>query len=268
MMGFAVVVGELIASSGAVFLQSALLGFMTSFLLTGSSMVVNDYYDREIDAINEPERPIPSGAVSPAEAIVYAVCLTSAGLATAYATSLECLIVALTSSALSALYNTRGKRTGLPGNFMVSACVATPFIYGGFSAGNGFEPLLWMFSLTAFISNTGREIVKGIVDVEGDRKKGINTVAVTLGSRRAAYLSAAFYLSAAIVGLIPVWFRSVSPLYIPLVAISDLGFTSSSISIIKRHSREDARSVKGKTLIWMLLGLSAFVAGAIGGGWR
>lgn len=42
--------------------QSALCMFMSGPLLTGYTQTINDYYDREIDAINEPYRPIPSGA--------------------------------------------------------------------------------------------------------------------------------------------------------------------------------------------------------------
>ncbi|TEU11579.1 prenyltransferase, partial [Candidatus Bathyarchaeota archaeon] len=65
MMGVAVLVGTAIGG-GIGLLSSArelLLAFLTGFFMTGSAFAVNDYYDREIDAINEPGRPIPSGAV-------------------------------------------------------------------------------------------------------------------------------------------------------------------------------------------------------------
>ena len=71
MMGFAVIVGASLVSA-LNFSINLLLGFVTSFTLTGASMAINDYYDREIDAINEPNRPIPSGAVSPKEALSFA----------------------------------------------------------------------------------------------------------------------------------------------------------------------------------------------------
>ena len=72
MMGFAVIVGASLVSYPN-FSTNLLLGFITSFTLTAASMAINDYYDRDIDAINEPQRPIPSGAISPREALFLAV---------------------------------------------------------------------------------------------------------------------------------------------------------------------------------------------------
>ncbi|MEM2093550.1 MAG: UbiA family prenyltransferase, partial [Candidatus Bathyarchaeia archaeon] len=71
MMGFAVLVGALLTNSQALWIswRNITFGFLTGFLLTAASMVVNDYYDREIDAINEPTRPIPSGLIKPEEAL-------------------------------------------------------------------------------------------------------------------------------------------------------------------------------------------------------
>jgi geranylgeranylglycerol-phosphate geranylgeranyltransferase len=55
MMGFAVIVGAFLVSP-LNFTTNLLLGFVTAFSLTAASMAINDYYDREIDAINEPNR--------------------------------------------------------------------------------------------------------------------------------------------------------------------------------------------------------------------
>ena len=69
MMAFAVVVGAALVAP-LNFTVNLLLGVVTAFSLTAASMVINDYYDREIDAINEPNRPIPRGSVKPKEALV------------------------------------------------------------------------------------------------------------------------------------------------------------------------------------------------------
>ena len=128
MMGFAVIVGASLASP-LNFSISLLLGFITSFTLTGASMAINDYYDREIDAINEPNRPIPSGVVTPKEALFLAFVLSIIGFIAAFETNVPCLIVAVIAWIVSVTYITEGKRTGLPGNFLVSTCVVIPFIY-------------------------------------------------------------------------------------------------------------------------------------------
>ena len=60
-------------------------------------MTINDYYDRKIDAVNEPSRPIPSGLVGVKEALVFVGVLTVAGLVLAYFSSVLCLLVAAAS---------------------------------------------------------------------------------------------------------------------------------------------------------------------------
>jgi hypothetical protein len=61
-------------------LLSLALVFLTGFTLTGAAMVINDYYDRDIDAVNEPGRPIPNGEVKPREAVAYSILLSAVGL--------------------------------------------------------------------------------------------------------------------------------------------------------------------------------------------
>ena len=71
LMGFAVFVGVILAnpSSFASFFLNIIYGFCTGFFLTGAAMIINDYYDREIDAVNEPSRPLPLGLISTNEAL-------------------------------------------------------------------------------------------------------------------------------------------------------------------------------------------------------
>src|SRR3989337_1800972 len=204
MMGFAVFVGAVLANpafAGGDWLR-ILYGFLTGFTLCAAAMVVNDFYDRAIDAVNEPSRPIPSGLVSSREALALAFGLTVVGFVFAVFTSVLCLAVAAVSWVIVVAYVTVGKRIGLPGNFLVSACVATPFIYGSVAV-LGWVPLnVWLFASMAFLSNTGREITKGIVDVKGDAVEDVKTLAVRYGERNAAVVAAVFFVSA--VALTPI----------------------------------------------------------------
>lgn len=266
MTGSAVIIGAMIALTipGPMGIIHRLpLGFSTGFLLTGASMAVNDYYDRHIDAINEPGRPIPSGLIRPWEALFLTAALSALGLLAAHSTSRECFAIALASLAISLLYSTRGKRTGLIGNLMVSACVAIPFIYGGFVAGRGLEPLLGLFASMAFLSNAGREVTKGIADAEGDGARGIRTVAVARGNRKAAELALAFFSLAAALSAIPPILGLVSAWYIPLAIAADLGFLRSSLRVLRNPARPEALRAKRSALLWMALGMAAFLAGSL-----
>jgi geranylgeranylglycerol-phosphate geranylgeranyltransferase len=115
----------------------------------------------------------------------------------------------------------------------------------------------------ALLSNTGREITKGIADVEGDRLRNIKTVAIRSGARHAALISVMFYFSAIALSVLPWILSSVSWVYLPIVLISDAGFIYSSVSLLKNSSRENSMREKNLILIWMMLALIAIVIGGI-----
>jgi len=262
MMGFAVIVGASLVSS-LNFSLSLFLGFITSFTLTGASMTINDYYDREIDAINEPSRPIPSGAVTPKEAFFFALVLSIIGFIAAYGTNFPCLVVAVFAWIISITYITEGKRTGLPGNLLVSACVVIPFIYGGFVVEKLELPIV-IFVAIAFLSNTGREVTKGIVDVEGDRSQNVKTIAVLHGEKTAVVVSSIFFVLAVCLSPLPWLWGLVSNWFLPFVIITDVGLIASSVSLLRNYSRKNARRVKNLSLVWFITGLLAFIAGTFG----
>ena len=62
MIGFAVIVGAFVSKPPTSSASGLLLGFVTGFAICGYSMVINDYYDIEVDRVNQPDRPLPSGA--------------------------------------------------------------------------------------------------------------------------------------------------------------------------------------------------------------
>ena len=265
MMGFAVVVGSVLASSNVsnVLWPNVFYGFITGFALTAGSMAINDYFDREIDAINEPKRPLPSGLIKPREALGLAFVLAVIGFVAAFLTNIFSLVIAAVSWALFTTYTTVGKRSGLPGNFLVSTCVAIPFVYGSVVVTNAVQLNVLIFVSMVFLSNTGREITKGIVDFEGDRKQKVRTLAVLFGDKVAAIAAAVFYISATLLSPIPVLLGLVSFWFIPLVVVTDIGLVFSSVSLLKDHSRESARRVKRIVLLWFVIGLLAFLIGAV-----
>jgi geranylgeranylglycerol-phosphate geranylgeranyltransferase len=267
MMGFAVFVGALLANPevGGLNWLNIFYGFLTGFTFCAAAMVINDYYDRKIDAINEPQRPIPSGTIKPNEALAFMVALIVVGFVFSLLVQpygLLCFVVAAVSLVLTGSYLTVGKRSGLPGNFLVSACVAIPFIYGSVTAIGTVGLNVMLFASMAFLSNTGREITKGIVDVKGDSAEGVKTLAVRFGEKAAAVVAVAFFVLAVVLtpvtwflGLVGVWF-------IPLVLVTDVGLLVCSVFLLMDPSREKARKIKKVVLMLFLVGLLAYIFGA------
>jgi geranylgeranylglycerol-phosphate geranylgeranyltransferase len=158
-------------------------------------------------------------------------------------------------------YVTNGKRTGLPGNFLVSACVAIPFIYGSIVVISQVQLNVLLFASMAFLSNTGREITKGIVDVKGDKAQGVQTLAARYGERNAAAVAVLFYVSAVSLTPLPWILSLVSLWFIPFVLVTDVGLIGSSFLLLRDYSRENARKIKNLILLWFVIALLAYVFG-------
>ena len=263
MIGLAVLVAETIGLGTLPNPTQAIFGFLTAFLLLAGTMVFNDIQDVQVDRVNSPNRPIPSGKVTIRQAYGLSVVFSAFALLSSLVLGILTFLTALVALALMAYYNTRGKKTGLLGNVVVSFNVALPFFFGGLAV-NSLRPLLFIFFLLAFLANTAREVAKGIADVAGDSSKGIMTIAVMQGPKRAAELAAAFFVVAVLLSfLVPVLDQRVSMLYYPIVVVADLGFFYSSYRLIRDPTATTVRKVKSQVLVWMLLGLVGFFVGGI-----
>ena len=243
-MSFAVIVGASLAGINTHHWLNLVYGAVTAFTLTGAAMAVNDYYDLDIDKINEPSRPIPSGAVSLRAALVLTGVLTAVGLVSAFLISLYCLLFAFAAWVIMVAYTTVGKRSGFTGNLLVSVCIAAPFLFGSLVVVNLIKTNILLFASMAFLSNTGREITKGIVDVQGDSSHKIKTLAVVFGERKAALAAAVFFIFAVCLSPLPLIFNLVSIWFIPFVLVTDVGLVWCSARLLRNPSRENARQIK------------------------
>jgi geranylgeranylglycerol-phosphate geranylgeranyltransferase len=264
MIGFAVIVGAFVSKPAAASALELGLGFFTGFFICAYSMAVNDVYDIEVDRVNRPERPLPSGRVSQAGAARISVVALLAGVAcSVLSLNPWAVLIALFYAFLSWLYNSRAKKAGIAGNLIVASSLAIPFIYGGVVAGgNVTGSLLLMMALTSFFSGVGREIVKAMADVEGDAKRGIKSVARMSGLRVASAAGATFFLLAVVTSWVPLITRIANSFYTFGVLIPDAIFVGLAGAILVRPEPGRALKVKTVALAGMTVGLVVFIGGA------
>jgi len=265
MLGFAVIVGEFVSRPPGIPVLQTALGFLTAFFLCAYSMTVNDIYDVEVDRVNQPNRPIPSGQISVAGATRLSVLLLVFGMAfSVLSLNAAAVGIAAAYAFLSWLYNWWAKKEGFAGNLIVASSLAIPFVYGGVvSGGSVFSSLLLMMAFTSFFSGVGREVVKGIADVEGDAKRGIGSLARNMGLRASGTVGAAFFILAVITSWLPLLLGLANLIYIIGVWIPDAVFVYLAVSIIRNSSPENAHAVKSRALAGMLAGLLVFIGGGI-----
>jgi geranylgeranylglycerol-phosphate geranylgeranyltransferase len=167
MIGLAVIIGEAIATSPKLpGIQAVIFGFLTASLMMAGTMVANDVYDIETDRVNSPQRPLPSGTVKTREALALAGALSAAAIGFSALLGPWTFLTALLALALMVYYNTRGKKTGLIGNGVVSFNVALPFFFGGLavSSSGSIRPLLFIFSrLLRFSQTLAAKLQRGLL---------------------------------------------------------------------------------------------------------
>jgi geranylgeranylglycerol-phosphate geranylgeranyltransferase len=264
MIGFAVIVGAFVSKPPSVQTIQLLLGFLTGFFVCAYSMVVNDVYDLEVDRVNRPDRPIPSGKISVHEASRISAATLIVGLACSILSLIPLAVaIAAAYAFLSWLYNSRAKKTGLGGNLIVASSLAIPFIYGGAVSGGSIGgSLLLMMALTAFFSGVGREVVKAMADVEGDVKRDVNSVARRKGQAFASRVGALFFLLAVVTSWVPLLTGLANEVYTIGVVIPDAIFLYLAFAIVVRHNPASAYRVKKIALAGMTVGLLVFIGGA------
>ena len=264
MIGFAVIVGAFVSRPPTIPWLQLALGFFTGLFICAYSMAVNDIYDLEVDRVNRPDRPIPSGRIPVRQASRLSLIMLVLGL-TCSVLSFNplALVFAFAYAFISWLYNSRAKRTGLPGNLIVASSLAIPFIYGGaVSGGSIVGSLLLMMALTAFFSGVGREVVKSMADVEGDAKRQVNSLARTRGLGFASVVGASFFLLAVLTSWVPLLTGLANQVYTFGVIIPDVIFVYLAVAIVIRHDPQSAYGVKRTALAGMTVGLLVFIGGA------
>ncbi len=200
--GFASVIGFLIATGTLEARALALIPVVT--LITAGGNVINDYCDIEIDRVNRPDRPLPSGQITPHHALLFAALLFGSGLLLTIGTSPLCALIALFNSAILLLYAGLLKRMFLIGNIAVSYLSASIFLFGGALASvSGFVVTVPVAIIT-FCAMLAREIIKDAEDIEGDAGAGADTLPIRYGIQAAVSSALLCILIASAASIIPV----------------------------------------------------------------
>jgi len=201
--------------------DKVMLACLSGGVIAAAANVINDYYDVEIDKINKPYRPIAAGIITLNQAFVFSMTLFLVGIVLGGLINWQALVVSVFSAALLFLYSYRLKRTVLWGNLSVSLVTALAFIYGGIAVNRlGFALIPATFS---FFYHLGREIIKDVEDIEGDRADHIQTLPIVHGPKVALLIATWVYLVLILLTIIPYIFRIFGTYYlITVLFIVDL----------------------------------------------
>ncbi len=261
--GICVVGGEVVASGSAPALNEIFLGFIVGFFISSSVLILNDYFDVEIDRINMPARPLPSGLIRPSEVILLSIFTMFIGIITAFLIGYVALFVAISLWIIGFLYDWKFKRTGLPGNLMVSTSVALTFIFGGITVGILWNPIIWCFSSIAFFFNLGEEIAGDAMDVIGDEKMSSDSIAIKMGRTDALKISGVLFGIVVFISFIPVVYGWLGTVYLVFVLFMDLVIVYSVIKLFNSQNIDEGRNYIRLIYLGATIGLLGFIVGQI-----
>ena len=262
MSAAAVGVGAVVAVGvdGAVARAASVsIGALVTFLFTGAGNALNDVYDRDVDRVNHPGRPIPSGRVTPEAAFDLALVLFAGTVVLGLLINVAAFGLVLLSLALMVSYETRFKASGWSGNLLIGWLVGSLFLFAGLCVyGGEARPMQIAASLAvlAGLSTVGREIVKDIEDVAGD--VGRATLPKTRGVPFAGRAAQAFLALAVVLSAVPAALGILSAWYAPTVAVADGIFIYAALHATRSPGRSE-RAMK----VAMVVALAAFLAGGL-----
>ncbi len=235
-----------------------LFAMVAAFVVSGGGMVINDYYDRDLDFIYDYDRPIPSGKVSLRTALILASSLFTIGIYLSFWINIHAFAVAAVNSTLLIAYAKDLQKRFFISNLTVSFLVGSTFVFGGLAVEN-FLPALLLGSM-AFFANTGREIIKDLEDKKADATKEINSVPIVLGENKSRHISSVLVIAAIVLTPVPI-VLGIFELWYGIAVLASVAVFVKSVKMIEFD--EEAAKVQGMLKLGMLIGLIAFLVGAL-----
>ncbi|AUB55771.1 geranylgeranylglycerol-phosphate geranylgeranyltransferase [Methanobacterium sp. MZ-A1] len=256
----AVIAIFLMAVISGQFTFEVLMAAVVVFIVTGAGNSINDYFDHKIDAINKPERPIPSGRISLKTALIYSLSLFLVGIILAFSINFLLGMIAFLSSILMVFYARDLKKKCLIGNLSISFLTGLCFVFGGIAVGQIMVSIYLGFY--AFLMTMAREIVKDMEDMEGDREEGATTLPLVYGTRTSSIIAAFFMIIASITSPVLYLVGIFNLFYLIILIVAIVVFISSAISILKDQSLENTGKISKKIKMGMGIVFLAFALGS------
>lgn len=212
--------------------QTILLIFFSMAFITSAGFALNDYFDKESDAVIKPKRPIPSGALSLKQVVAISTFLFTLGLGLALSINLLSFVILLVDSILLVFYSAFVKRkSGFAANVLVGLLVGTAFIYGEAAV---FQTVsLVSLSLYPICFGTiGGNILRDVLSLEGDSRVGYPTLPNKIGNKSSVAIAALFFASTAVLAPLPYFFNVFGVFYVSLILVWGLILIYSAIRLV------------------------------------
>jgi geranylgeranylglycerol-phosphate geranylgeranyltransferase len=249
--------------------QTVLLIFFSMAFITSAGFAINDYFDRESDAVIKPKRPIPSGALSLKQVMAVSGLLFAVGLVMASFINWLSFAIIAVDSLLLLVYSYMVKRkSGFVANVLVGILTGTAFMYGQATITTPATVSLISLSLYPIAFGTiGGNVLRDILSVEGDSKTGYPTLPQKIGGANSAKVAALFFLLTGVLAPLPFFIGNFTVYYLPLILLWSVLLIYASIRLVTSAStvQNVCKYERIVTMSMILLPLALIVEAVLGG---
>lgn len=246
--------------------EQIVLIFFSMAFITSAGFAINDYFDRESDAVIKPKRPIPAGALSLKQVVAVSSILFAAGLLMSYFINWLSFTIIAADSLLLLLYSYLIKRkSGFAANILVGILTGTAFMYGQATVLNSISMISLSLYPIAF-GTIGGNVLRDILSLDGDSKVGYPTLPQKVGSVSAAKVGALFFMLTGLLAPLPYFLGEFTVYYLPLILMWSFLLIYSSLRLATSAGTiENVRKYERIVTMSMVLLPLALIVEAIAG---
>lgn len=240
-----------------------LLVFFSMAFITSAGFALNDYFDRESDAMIKPKRPIPSGALNLKQVVFVSAVFFTIGLVLALLINWLSFVILFIDSILLVIYSALVKRwSGFAANMLVGLLVGTAFLFGEATV-SGTISLASLSLYPIFLGTVGGNILRDVLSSEGDSKVGYQTLPQKIGNRGAVSIAAIFFVITAVLAPLPYFLADFRQYYVFLVLSWGILLIYASIRLVAAPATiQNVRRYERLITMSMLLLILALIAEA------
>jgi len=249
-----------------------LLTFFSMAFITSAGFAINDYYDKESDAVIKPQRPLPSGALSLRQVVAVSALLFGLGLALAFFINWLSFAILAVDSMLLLVYSALVKRkSGFVANVLVGVLTGTAFMYGEATVTSTVSLVSLSLYPIAF-GTIGGNVLRDVLSLEGDSKVGYPTLPQTIGNTNAVKVAAVFFTLTGVLAPLPYFLGNFGVYYLPLILLWSVLLIYSSVRLVtsvstvanvRRHERVITMSMILLPLALNLQSVSPLLGGLV-----
>lgn len=245
------------------FSQEIILASLSGMFISAGGNVINDYFDKEVDRVNKPHRPLASGRVSPTVALASYLVVSVVGLIISVLINRSTFLIAGAAVVGLFFYSASLKLELFWGNFTVAFVSALAFLYGGASVGNARGALIP--AVFAFLYHFGREVLKDLEDMEADRLRRSRSIPLVHGKGFAQRIIVSTFVLLIIATILPFALKIYGWIYLLVVIVGvDLLLIYIAFSTLRDSSPVNLSRLSRLLKFGMVIGIVAVFLGSRG----